>query len=94
MGVDSRHPAVGRDLTLSRFYQGAGRAQMQFHDLQGWLVDGKVVIMQPKLPMQSYLYEPGGSLISDPAPDLALEQQALAHAIWPVMMIREKAYHP
>ena len=55
MGVDSRHPAIGRDLTLPQFYHGGGRAQLQFHDLQGWLVDGKVVIMQPKLPMQSYL---------------------------------------
>jgi len=94
MGVDSRHPAIGRDLTLPRFYNGGGRAQMQYHDLQGWLVDGKVVIMQPKLPIQSYLYQPGGSLISDPAPDRALEQKALAHAKWPVMMIREKAYRP
>lgn len=94
MGVDSRHPAIGRDLTLPRFYHGGGRAQMQYHDLQGWLVDGKVVIMQPKLPIQSYLYQPGGSLIPDLAPDKALEQKALAHAKWPVMMIREKAYHP
>ena len=94
MGVDSRHPAIGRDLTLSRFYHGGGRAQMQYHDIQGWLVDGKVVIMQPKLPIQSYLYQPGGSLIPDPTPDQALERQALAHAKWPVMMIREKAYRP
>ena len=66
MGVDSRHPAIGRDLTLPRFYHGGGRAQMQYHDIQGWLVDGKVVIMQPKLPIQSYLYQPGGSLHSGP----------------------------
>ena len=94
MGVDSRHPAIGRDLTLGEFYQGGGRAQMQFHDIQGWLVDGKVVIMQPKLPMQTYLYEPGGALKPDPASNNALEQQALAHALWPVMMIRNKAYRP
>ena len=94
MGVDSRHPAIGRDLTLPEYSQGGGRAQMQFHDIQGWLVDGKVVIFQPKLPMKSYLYEPGRTLKPDPSPDKTLEQQALAHALWPVMMIREKAYHP
>ena len=94
MGVDSRHPAIGRDLTSPAYYQGAGRAQMQFHDIQGWLVDGKVVIMQPKKPAKSYLYEPGGNLRPDPSPDPQLEKQALAHAIWPVMMIREKAYRP
>ena len=94
MGVDSRHPAIGRDLTRPENYQGTGRAQMQFHDLQGWMVPGKVVIMQPRLPIQTYSYEPGGKLIPDPEPDRALQQQALAHALWPVMMIRNKAYHP
>ena len=67
---------------------------MQFHDLQGWMVPGKVVIMQPRLPIQTYLYEPGGDLIPAPAPDRELEQQALAHALWPVMVIRDKAYQP
>ena len=94
MGVDSRHPAIGRDLTLPEYYQGGGRAQMQFHDTQGWLVDDKVVILQPKLPLKSFIYEPGGVLKPDPEPDQALERQALAHALWPVIMIREKAYHP
>ena len=94
MGVDSRHPAIGRDLTLPGYYQGTGRAQMQFHDIQGWLVDGKVVIMQHKTPAKSYLYKPGGNLRPDPAPDPVLEKQALAHSVWPVMMIRKKAYHP
>lgn len=94
MGVDSRHPAIGRDLTLPEYYQGAGRAQMQFHDLQGWMVPGKVAIMQPRLPIKTYLYEAGGNLVPAPAPDRDLEQQALAHALWPVMMIRDKAYQP
>ncbi len=94
MGVDSRHPAIGHDLTLPEYSAGAGRAQMQFHDIQGWLVPGKVVIMQPKLPAQTYLYEPGGDLVPDIVANPDLEQQALAHALWPVMMIRDKAYHP
>ena len=94
MGIDSRHPAIGRDLTLPEYSRGAGRAQMQFHEIQGWMVPGKVVILQPGLPLKSYLYEPGGNLTPDPAPDHALEQQALAHALWPVMMIRQKAYRP
>jgi phosphoglycerol transferase MdoB-like AlkP superfamily enzyme len=94
MGVDSRHPAIGRDLTRPEYYHGGGRAQLQFHDIQGWLVDGKVVIMQRKLPRQTYLYTPGRKLTLDPKPDHRLEQQALAHALWPVMMIEKKAYHP
>ncbi|MGB5487258.1 MAG: LTA synthase family protein [Lysobacterales bacterium] len=94
IGVDSRHPAIGRDLTRPEYYQGGGRAQLQYHGIQGWLVDGKVVIMQRKLPRKSYLYTPGSNLTLDPTPDHTLEQQALAHALWPVMMIRKKAYHP
>jgi hypothetical protein len=94
MGVDSRHPAIGHDLTLPEYSRGGGRAQMQFHDIQGWMVPGKVVIMQPKLPMKTYSYDPGGNLMPSPVPDYELEQQALAHALWPVMMIRDKAYRP
>jgi len=94
MGIDSRHPAIGRDLTLAEFYQGSGRAQMQYHEKQGWLVDGKVAILQPKLPIQTYLYEPGGVLAPVRTPDRTLEMEALAHAIWPVITIRNKAYHP
>jgi len=94
IGVDSRHPAVGRDLTRPEYYHGGGRAQMQYHDTQGWLVDGKVVIMQPRLPRKSFLYQPGGALRPDPDPDPELEREALAHALWPVIMIRDKAYHP
>ncbi len=94
MGVDSEHPAIGHDLTTPEYFDGAGRAQMQFHDIQGWLVPGKIVILQRGLPMQSYLYEPGGVLRSDPTPDEALMRQALAHSLWPPMMIREQAYSP
>ncbi len=94
MGVDSRHPAIGHDLTLPEYAQGGGRAQLQYHDIQGWLVPGKVVIMQPKLPIKTYLYQPGSNLQPDPEPESDLQQQALAHALWPVMMISDKSYHP
>jgi len=94
MGFDGQHPAIGYDLTRPEFYLGAGRAQMQFHSLQAWMVPGKVVVLQPKLPMQSFLYELGGSLNPDPAPDQALMQQALAHSLYPRIVIREKAYRP
>jgi len=94
MGVDSRHPAIGRDLTLPEYALGAGRAQMQYHDIQGWMVPGKVVIMQPKLPIKTYLYQPDSVLQQDPDPDPDLQEVALAHALWPVMMINEKGYRP
>ncbi len=94
MGVDARHPAIGFDLTRPEYYQGAGRAQMQFHDIQGWLVPGKIIIMQPKLSIQSLLYQTGGRFSRDPEPDRELMQLALAHAHFANIMIREKAYRP
>jgi phosphoglycerol transferase MdoB-like AlkP superfamily enzyme len=94
MGVDSRHPAIGRDLTTPAFFNGGGRAQMQFHDIQAWMVPGRVVILQRKTPMQSFLYEPGGRLVPDPGPDETLQKEALAHALWPSLVIKKKAYQP
>jgi phosphoglycerol transferase MdoB-like AlkP superfamily enzyme len=94
MGVDSRHPAIGYDLTLPEYALGGGRAQLQYQDMQAWLVPGKMVIMQPKLPIKTYLYEPGSALQPDPEPESELQRQALAHALWPELMIGSKAYHP
>jgi len=94
MGVDARHPAIGYDLTRPEHHHGAGRAQMQFHDTQAWMVAGKVVVLRPDLPMQSFGYEPGGKLMPDLSPDQGLKQQALAHALFAPLMIRNKAYRP
>ena len=94
MGVDSEHPAIGHDLTTAEYYQGSGRVQMQFNAIQAWMVPGKVIVLRPDLPMESFLYEQEGKLSPDPAPDEELMQQALAHALYPSMMIREKAYRP
>ena len=70
---------------------GAGRAQMQFNSLQAWMVPGKVVILQPDLPPQSFLFKPGGRLSPDPSPDPRLQQQELAHASGLDLMIIKKA---
>jgi len=94
MGIDSRHPAIGYDLTRPEYFNGAGRAQMQFHDIQGWLEPGRAVVLQPNLPMQSFLYQPGMGLQTDPNPDQDMMRRALAHALWAPMMIRNKAYRP
>ena len=94
IGVDGHHPAIGHDLTTTRYFQGAGQAQMQFNNIQAWMVPGKVVVLQPDLPLKSFLYEKGGRLTPDIEPDQELMQSALAHALWPPMAIRNKEYHP
>jgi len=94
IGVSGKIPAIGRDLTTPDHARGAGRAQMQFNAIQAWMVTGKVVVLQPDLPIQSFLYTPGGRLRPDPDPDTRLQKHALAHALWPGLMIKNKAYHP
>jgi phosphoglycerol transferase MdoB-like AlkP superfamily enzyme len=92
MGIDSRHPAIGFDLTRAGHFNGAGRAQMQFHNLQGWLVEGRLVVLQPGLPPKHFFHQPGKALKPDPDGDEELERNALAHALWAPLMIRNKAY--
>lgn len=94
MGVDSQHPATGRDLTTAEYFHGAGRAQMQFNAIQAWMVPEKVVVLRSNLPMESFLYEQGGRLSLDPSPGEGLMQQALAHALSPTIMIKNKSYRP
>lgn len=94
IGVSGRIPAIGYDLTLPQYARGAGRAQMQFNSIQAWMVPGRVVVLQPNMAPQSFLYEPGSHLRPDPKPDKTLQRDALAHALWPMLMIRNKAYHP
>ena len=81
-------------MNTAEYYQGAGREKMQVYEIQAWMEPGKVVVLQPNLPLKSFLYEPGGKLNPDPEPDQELMKRALAHALWPVLMIREKAYTP
>ena len=93
MGIDSKHPGIGRDLTLPEFSEGSGRAMMQFNALQAYLEDDKVVVLQPDLEPELYKLQPGGEMIPDTEPDPELERKALAYSIWGPLMIRLKAYH-
>lgn len=94
IGVDGRHPSIGYDLTAEQHFHGSGRAQLQFYTIHAWLVPGRVVVLQPDLPMQSFLYQPPGRLIPDPAPDQEIMRQALAHALYAPLMVRKGGYWP
>lgn len=91
-GVSAEHPGIGRDLTTTDYWQGAGRAMMQFNQIFAYMVPGKVVIMQPDLPASAFLYQPRGELIPDPLPDPELEKTALSYALFGPVMIRNKWY--
>jgi phosphoglycerol transferase MdoB-like AlkP superfamily enzyme len=93
MGVDSKHPAIGRDLTLPEYALGSGRAIMQFNSLQAYLEDDKVVVLQPDLEPVTFRLQDDGDMILETTANPELESKALAYALWGPMMIRNRSYH-
>ena len=92
IGVDSVHPAIGRDLTRPEYFNGAGRAQMQFHYNQAWIEEGRAVIFRPDLEPVSLRLGDNDQLLEDQNPDPDVLRRALAHALWGPLMIRMQAY--
>ena len=92
IGLSSEHPGIGRDLTLPEYATGAGRAMMQFGDLQAYVEEDRVVVLQPDLEPLTFGLDAGGELVPLPGGDPELERKALAYALWGQLMIRSKAY--
>lgn len=93
MGISSEHPMVGRDIT--RFPDAAGRAIMQFNDYYAWLdSDLNVVILRPdQAPLAGiYSTETGRTKYLAEKPDERAIKKALAHALLPLKLYRERAY--
>lgn len=85
-GISADIPAVGHDLTQARFAEGGGRAMMQFNRVEALMVPGKVVVLQPDLPAQDFLYTASGSLLPDPQAHAApwTELQRLTEAYFTI----------
>jgi phosphoglycerol transferase MdoB-like AlkP superfamily enzyme len=92
MGLSSEHPCVGRDLTLPEYTAGAGRAMMQFGELQAYLEEGRMVVLQNDLAPKTFHIDSAGGRQLIPEGDPELEQTALAYVLWTAMTIRNKAY--
>ena len=92
-GIDGYHPAIGRDLTEQKYFDGAGRAVMQFYHLQAYLEDDRVVVLAPfQQPRTFRLQEQ--ALLKSLESDRQLERRALAYANWGPQTIRNRAYRP
>jgi phosphoglycerol transferase MdoB-like AlkP superfamily enzyme len=91
-GVDGEHPAIGRDLTSAEFARGAGRAIMQFNAIEAYMEPGRVVVMQPDMAPESFLYGADKVLVPDPDPDPDLKSKALAYAAWGVLETKNGYY--
>ncbi len=92
IGLDSSHPAIGRDLTRPEFRDGSGRALMQFHANQAYIEGNRVVVLQPDLDPRAFELGPDSQMTLLPGGDRVIERKALAYALWGPLMIRTNAY--
>jgi len=93
MGIDSQHPAIGHDLA-QQILEGtaaAGRAIMQFGGSQAYMKGNRVVILQKDKPPSQYIYE-DRRLSPAEAEDSALQEEALAHAVWTMNTYEQRGY--
>ncbi len=95
MGIDATHPMVGRDIS-SEPENLKGRAMMQYEDNYAWLEGDELVVLRPsKAPTHAQYNANSHTLTIKPRLEngLAVEKRALAHALLPSILYREKQYH-
>lgn len=92
IGINSDHPAIGRDLTRPEYAAGAGRAIMQFYALQAYMEDDRVVVLQPDLEPRLFRRISAQEMIPATDADPELVRRALAYALWGPLTIRHKTY--
>ncbi|MDR0544065.1 MAG: LTA synthase family protein [Odoribacteraceae bacterium] len=89
-GVDTEHPMPGRDL-LHLPDSVPGRAIMQFMETHAFRVEDRLVILQPDMPPLQFRVANDTTFI--PAPlDPSLVRDALAHALAPELLYKNKLY--
>lgn len=90
IGVQSAHPAIGRDLTRDDISALPGRAIMQFANNFAYMEDDRVVILQQAREPLQFIYQ--NNHLSPTAIDPELHHTALAYSIWPVRAYENKTY--
>jgi phosphoglycerol transferase MdoB-like AlkP superfamily enzyme len=89
LGIGGEHPMVGHDLTRLPV-DAVGRAIMQYDDNQAFLEGERVIVLQPEQPPTQYRFD-GQTLV--PADlDAGFARKALAHALLPSLLYRERLY--
>lgn len=87
-GISAQHPMIGHDLTQEN---AGGRAMMQYNDNYGFLRGDILTVLQPKLPPQQLRYVAPESY-TPVEPDIVLQEEARAHAIWPTLLYEKGLY--
>jgi len=94
MGIDTRHPMPGRDLTREP-EDLPGRAMLQYNEHFAWLEGEHAVVLRPGKPPAHARYDfVSRRLAAAEAPTDAavLEKRALAHSLLPAWLYREQRY--
>ncbi|CAM3765272.1 LTA synthase family protein [Bordetella sputigena] len=91
MGVESRHPMLGRDMTRPLRDGDPGRAIMQYGDNYGYLKGDRLLVLGPQKAPVQYRYGQPETYEAVPV-DASLAREALAHALWPSWAYREGRY--
>jgi phosphoglycerol transferase MdoB-like AlkP superfamily enzyme len=89
MGISSEHPMIGFDLTRLD-PDHPGRAIMQYGSNHAFLEGDRAVIHQPNLPPTQYVWD--GTNLTPCELDPALQRRALAHALVPSILYRDRSY--
>ena len=94
IGVDARHPMIGRDLTQEP--DGLpGRAMMQYEQNYAWMEGRKVVVLRPDKAPSHGTYDPAHKRLESAATPVdaqPMEQCALAHALLGAWLYRDQLY--
>lgn len=89
-GIAFEHPLIGHDL-LALPADHPGRAIMQFGDNHGYLVGDRLVVHVPQSPARRFRMDGWKAVPAEEAwPEL--EREALAHALLPGLLYRERRY--
>jgi phosphoglycerol transferase MdoB-like AlkP superfamily enzyme len=95
MGVDTKHPMPGRDLTREAD-DLPGRAMMQYEQNYAWMEGEQVVVLRPEKTPAHARYDRASkhlqSVDTVPANSEVLARRALAHALLPAWLYREQRY--
>jgi len=90
LGIDSDHPAIGRDLTDPARLSLPGRAILQFHESNLFLEGDRAVLLRPNFKAETLRWT--GTELVPLERDRELERRALGHALWPQMAYRAGDY--
>lgn len=90
LGVEGDSPAVGVDLLSPEHARCAGRAVMQFNDVQGFLEGEHLVVLRKGMQPEEFEWK-DHRLVQEPVRQ-DLEEKAEAYALWPRLALTRGWY--